>query len=99
MTQLIRINLGDDIEEDHMVNRQWVSAWSFEQGKKENVIEMKLIRKLIYNNGDNKVHYRVLQNIVPPLHSKTGQWHTLNLYIFVIPNQFHINMQDFRSPT
>ncbi|WP_435261753.1 dipeptidyl-peptidase 3 family protein [Tenacibaculum sp. nBUS_03] len=39
MTQLIRINLGDDIEEDHMVNRQWVSAWSFEQGKKENVIE------------------------------------------------------------
>ncbi|WBX76036.1 dihydrofolate reductase [Tenacibaculum ovolyticum] len=39
MTQLIRINLGDDIEEDHMVNRQWVSAWSFEQGKKGNVIE------------------------------------------------------------
>ena len=26
MTQLIRIELGDDIEEDHMVNRQWVSA-------------------------------------------------------------------------
>ncbi len=39
MTQLIRINLGDDIEEDHMVNRQWVSGWSFEQGKKDNVIE------------------------------------------------------------
>ncbi|SED08105.1 dipeptidyl-peptidase-3 [Tenacibaculum sp. MAR_2009_124] len=39
MTQLIRINLGDDIEEDHMVNRQWVSAWSFEQGEKENIIE------------------------------------------------------------
>lgn len=39
MTQLIRINLGDDIEEDHMVNRQWVSAWSFEQGKKDNVVE------------------------------------------------------------
>lgn len=39
MTQLIRINLGDDIEEDHMVNRQWVSAWAFEQGKKDNVIE------------------------------------------------------------
>ncbi len=39
MAQLIRINLGDDIEEDHMVNRQWVSAWSFEQGQKENVIE------------------------------------------------------------
>jgi len=39
MTQLIRINLGDDIEEDHMVNRQWVSAWAFEQGAKDNVIE------------------------------------------------------------
>ena len=39
LTQLVRINLGDDIEEDHMVNRQWVSAWSFEQGLKDNVIE------------------------------------------------------------
>ncbi|WP_227431013.1 dipeptidyl peptidase 3, partial [Psychrobacter sp. I-STPA6b] len=39
MAQLIRIKLGDDIEEDHMVNRQWVSAWAFEQGKKDNVIE------------------------------------------------------------
>ncbi len=39
ITQLIRINVGDDIEEDHMVNRQWVSAWAFEQGKKDNVIE------------------------------------------------------------
>ena len=39
LTQLIRIELGNDLEEDHMVNRQWVSAWSFEQGKKDNVIE------------------------------------------------------------
>jgi len=39
ITQLIRIELGNDLEEDHMVNRQWVSAWSFEQGKKDNVIE------------------------------------------------------------
>ncbi|CAM1334799.1 dipeptidyl-peptidase 3 family protein [Tenacibaculum aestuariivivum] len=39
MVQLIRIKLGDDIEEDHMVNRQWVSAWAYEQGKKDNVIE------------------------------------------------------------
>ena len=34
-----------------------------------------------------------------PLHSKTGQWHTLNLYIFMIPHQFQINMQDFRPPS
>ena len=38
MTQLIRIELGDDIEEDHMVNRQWVSAWAFEKGMEEGVI-------------------------------------------------------------
>ena len=53
MTQLIRINLGDDIEEDHMVNRQWVSAWAFEQGKKDNVIE-KVVKdgKTYYNIND-----------------------------------------------
>ena len=39
ITQLIRIELGDDIEEDHMVNRQWVSAWVFEKGQANNVIE------------------------------------------------------------
>jgi dipeptidyl-peptidase-3 len=47
MAQLIRINLGDDIEEDHMVNRQWVSAWAFEQGAEENVIE-----KIVKENGN-----------------------------------------------
>ncbi|MBE0422917.1 MAG: dihydrofolate reductase [Lutibacter sp.] len=39
MTQLIRLNLGDDIEESHMRNRQLVAAWAFEKGKKDNVIE------------------------------------------------------------
>lgn len=39
MTQLIRLNLGDDIEEAHMRNRQLVAAWAFEKGKKDNVIE------------------------------------------------------------
>ncbi|WP_115462543.1 dipeptidyl-peptidase 3 family protein [Winogradskyella aurantiaca] len=39
MTQLIRLNLGDDVEEAHMRNRQWVSAWVFEKGASENVIE------------------------------------------------------------
>lgn len=53
MTQLIRIELGDDIEEDHMVNRQWVSAWAFEKGKNANVIE-KVSRdgKTYYNIND-----------------------------------------------
>ncbi len=55
MTQLVRINLGDDIEEAHMVNRQWVSAWAYEQGKKDNVIE-KVVKdgKTYYNINDYK---------------------------------------------
>ncbi|NEW80455.1 MAG: dihydrofolate reductase [Gelidibacter sp.] len=39
MTQLIRLNLGDDVEESHMRNRQLVAAWAFEKGKKDKVIE------------------------------------------------------------
>ena len=39
MTQLRRLNLGNDVEEAHMRNRQWVSAWVFEKGKAEDVIE------------------------------------------------------------
>src|SRR5699024_6458641 len=41
MTQLVRIDLGDDIEQAHMRNRQWVSNWVYEKGKEENVIEKK----------------------------------------------------------
>ncbi len=39
ISQLVRLELGDDVEEAHMVNRQWVSAWSYERGLKEGVIE------------------------------------------------------------
>jgi dipeptidyl-peptidase-3 len=39
VTQLIRLNLGDDVEEAHMRNRQWVSAWVFEKGQDQGVIE------------------------------------------------------------
>ena len=39
ITQLIRIKLGDDIEESHMRNRQLISLWAYEQGLKDNVIE------------------------------------------------------------
>jgi len=40
ITQLIRLNLGDDIEEAHMRNRQLVAAWALEKGASENVVEM-----------------------------------------------------------
>jgi dipeptidyl-peptidase-3 len=39
MTQLFRLELGANIEEAHMRNRQWVSAWAFEKGLKDNSIE------------------------------------------------------------
>ena len=39
MTQLIRIKLGDDVEQAHMRNRQTVSKWVYEKGLSENVIE------------------------------------------------------------
>ncbi|WP_281240138.1 dipeptidyl-peptidase 3 family protein [Flavobacterium praedii] len=58
MTQLVRIELGADIEEAHMRNRQMVSSWVFEKGKKDNVIE-KLTRngKTYFNITDyDKLH-------------------------------------------
>ena len=38
MVQMQRLEPGADIEESHMRNRQWVSAWAFERGIEENVI-------------------------------------------------------------
>lgn len=63
MTQLIRLNLGDDVEEAHMRNRQWVSAWVFEKGLKDNVIE-KVTR-------DGKTYYNI--NDYEKLHDLFGQ--------------------------
>ena len=39
MTQLFRIKPGDNLEEAHMRNRQLIAAWTYEKGKKDNVIE------------------------------------------------------------
>ena len=36
--QLVRLELGADVEEAHMRNRQWVSAWVYEKGQADNVI-------------------------------------------------------------
>ena len=37
--QLRRVELGDDIEQAHMRNRQLISAWAYEMGRDRNVIE------------------------------------------------------------
>ncbi len=62
MTQLVRIEPGKDIEEAHMRNRQWISAWVFEKGKNENVIER--ISK------DGKTYFRI--NDYEKLHKLFG---------------------------
>lgn len=41
LVQLSRINLGSNIEESHMRNRQLIAKWVYEKGKAENVIEKK----------------------------------------------------------
>ena len=58
MMQLVRLDPGADIEESHMRNRQWVSAWVFEKGKKDNVIEKVVRNGKTYFNITNyeKLH-------------------------------------------
>ena len=51
MTQLTRIELGKNIEEAHMRNRQLIAKWCYEKGQKDNVIEK--VTK------DGKTYFRV----------------------------------------
>jgi dipeptidyl-peptidase-3 len=51
MTQLMRLKLGDDIEEAHMRNRQLIAAWAYERGRDTNVIE-KIVE-------DGKTYYTI----------------------------------------
>lgn len=51
MTQLQRVQLGKNIEQSHMRNRQLVAAWAYEKGKEDNVIE-KLVR-------DGKTYFKI----------------------------------------
>ncbi len=40
MTQLVRIQPGNNIEEAHMRNRSLIAHWCYEKGKADNVVEM-----------------------------------------------------------
>lgn len=51
MTQLTRIEEGNEIEEAHMRNRQLIARWIYEHGKKDNVVEF--IKK------DNKTYIKI----------------------------------------
>ena len=60
MTQLVRIEPGNDIEEAHMRNRQLIAAWALEHGKKDNVVE------LVKKNGKTYVQindYKALRDL------------------------------------
>jgi len=39
MTKLVRLKAGENLEEDHMRNRQLVAGWVYEKGMAEKVIE------------------------------------------------------------
>ena len=65
VAQLIRLELGDEIEEAHMRNRQWVSAWAYEKGKADNVIEkVKRNGKTFYNINDYKKLHEIFGQLL-----------------------------------
>ncbi len=51
ITQLTRLNLGENLEEAHMRNRQLNAKWAYEMGKKDNVIE--------YVKRDGKTYVKI----------------------------------------
>lgn len=51
ITQLTRLNIGENLEEAHMRNRQLNAKWAYEMGKKDNVIE--------FLKRDGKTYVRV----------------------------------------
>ena len=74
MLQLRRFEIGKNIEQDHMRNRQLVASWAYEKGLKDNVITKHIqeIPTLCKTSGDTLCHtktffvindYKKLQNI------------------------------------
>jgi len=51
MLQLRRLELGADVEEAHMRNRQMIAKWVYEKGQEDNVIERK--------EKDGKTYFKV----------------------------------------
>jgi dipeptidyl-peptidase-3 len=63
ITQLTRLNVGENLEEAHMRNRQLNAKWAYEMGKKDNVIE--------FVKRDGKTFVKV--NDYEKLHGLFGQ--------------------------
>ncbi|MEG1684756.1 MAG: dihydrofolate reductase [Bacteroides sp.] len=67
MTQLVRIDLGNTIEESHMRNRQLIAKWAFEKGAADKVVE------LVKKDGKTYVlvnDYKKLRNLFGQLLSE-----------------------------
>lgn len=74
MLQLRRIDIGKNIEQDHMRNRQLVASWAYKKGLKDNVIKKHVQQTptICKKSGDTLAHtktffvindYEKLQNI------------------------------------
>ena len=48
LTQLTRVELGKDIEQAHMRNRQLIASWCYQMGKDDNVIEKRVRNNKTY---------------------------------------------------
>jgi dipeptidyl-peptidase-3 len=60
MLQLRRLDEGENIEEDHMRNRQLNASWAYEQGLEDNVIEKKVVDGKTYFVVNDYAQLRVI---------------------------------------
>ena len=60
MLQLRRLDVGENIEEDHMRNRQLNASWAYEKGLKNNVIEKKVVDGKTYFVVNDYAKLRVI---------------------------------------
>ena len=60
MLQLRRLDVGENIEEDHMRNRQLNASWAYEKGLKNNVIEKKVVDGKTYFIVNDYAKLRVI---------------------------------------
>lgn len=74
LKQLRRLELGQDIEESHMRNRQLISAWVYEKGRADNVIE-KVTRdgKTYFNINDYERLRQLFGELLRELQRITSQ--------------------------
>jgi dipeptidyl-peptidase-3 len=58
--QLRRLDLGENLEEDHMRNRHLIASWVYEKGRKNNVIEKKSVKGKTFFVVNDYAKLRVL---------------------------------------